>query len=364
MKKTRKKLGSKSGRKRQRIAGKNRSADALGDKLSKQQSNATVRNNLVAILTAELIKAKITNDFMNSVNAFVLKNPQSALSLLNKLLPELGLRNLKEFMNEVDLTKLLTTEFNPKGRIFEIFILKSKKMELFLKSLSESSWKTMREIGSEIRNIKGKVFDAKMFEVIKSEVAIDFKTHPDNQFFHDFGLVKYDRKTKQLFLISGEIKEPAVARELPKQFAKREGRLKPAKKLSSGKALKTSPQISFTIGGERITVDSENVFLAKDEAVGIARLKDPSDVKVSKGNAAAAKIQIEKAKRLFAVQNAGDINFKSGLFEIVDFQPSLTAGKNPELFLKWIVRAKTGITPDKIVRELEMIKKAMPKVKK
>lgn len=363
MKKSRKKVSSKSGRKRQRIADNNPSANALADKLSRQQSRTSSRKKLTDILTAKF-EAKLINNFTDALNNFIIKNPQSALSLLNKLLPELGLRNLKEFMNEVDLTKLLTTEFNPKGRIFEVFILKSKKMELFLKSLSESSWKTMREIGFEVGNIKGKVFDARRFNAIKSEVATDFKTHPDNQLFHDFGLVKYDRKTKELFLISGEIKEPAVARELPKQFAKREGRLKPAKKLSSGAALKSSPQISFNIGGERIPVDSENVFLAKDEAVGIARLKDPSDVKISKGNAAAAKIQIEKAKRLFAVQNAGDINFKSGLFEFVDFQPMLTAGQNPELFLKWIVRPKTEITPDKIVRELEMIKKSTPKVRK
>jgi hypothetical protein len=352
MKKTRKKLSSKSGRKRQKIAAENPSANALTDKLSHQQSRTTSRKKLIDILTAKF-EAELINNFTDSLN-----------NLLNKLLPELGLRNLKEFMNEVDLTKLLTTEFNPKGRIFEIFVLKSKKMDLFLKSLAENSWKTMREIGSEVGNIKGKVFDAKKFGTINFEIATDFRTHPDNLEFHDFGLVKYDRKTKELFLISGEIKEPAVAKKLSKQFAKREGRLKSAKKLSSGAAVKNSPQISFMIGGERIPVDSENVFLAKDEAVGIARLKDPSDVKISKGNAAAANIQIEKAKRLFAVQNSGDINFKSGLFEIVDFQPMLTAGQNPELFLKWIVRAKKEITPDKIVRELEMIKKSTPKVKK
>jgi hypothetical protein len=363
MKKPRKKLSSKSGRKRQRISGKNPLANALADKLSHQQTRTTTKKNLTDILTAKF-EAKLINNFTDALNNFIVKNPNSALSLLNKLLPELGLRNLKEFMNEVDLTKLLTTEFNPKGKIFEVFVLKSKKMDLFLKSLAENSWKTMSEIGFEIGNVKGKVFDAKKFGAINFEIATDFRTHPDNLEFHDFGLVKYDRKTKELFLISGEIKEPAVAKKLPGQLARREGRLKPAKKLSSGAALKSSPQISFVIGGERIPVDSGNVFLAKDDSVGIARLKDPSDVTISKGNAAAAKLQIEKAKRLFAVQNAGDINFKSGLFEIVDFQPMLTTGKNPELFLKWILRAKTEITPDKIVRELEMVKKSMPKVKK
>lgn len=341
------KLKEQARLKAKKSASKNPSMEEAATKLSKNQNESTknqslptdsqlnpARNeSLQKIIFIELVIAKIYNDFVKSAEEYIKANPKSALAKLNSNLQELGMRSIKEFLDEIELLRLLTTKYSPKGRIFEVLVLKSKRMQLSLISLAEDSWRIMIEIKSKITNIKGKIFDVERFQKIDFEIATDFKTHPDNKLFHDFGLVKYDPQTKELFLISGEIKEPDAGKGIVEQLAKRENRIAPSEAYKS-------KQISFIWKGKREIIDSENVFLLRDDAVGIARLKEKSRVK-----------------------KASDINFDSKILDLIDYTPKFTKETNPELIPVFKVKTK-DITPDELDKELMQLIKAFNKNQK
>jgi hypothetical protein len=278
------------------------------------------------------------------------------LQELKKSLKYLRL-SFEDFLDAIDLEKFLTTGYNPKGTINELLILKDKAMVKRLRDRADGSFENLirQATNTEVQknkstdwvkvndfnvkevvgNVANKDFNIFAFEKLKTILATNFKTLPDNKLYLDFSMVRFDEATNKLFLIiPGEIKEPKAAAELAKQFGRFVRRLK------------ETDEISFEINGQTKKVSSKNVFYVKNNAAGIARRKD----------------QAPNPRTGKALDN-----YRSEIMEIInakfkDSRPETNASKNKQEFIRFIVSINPKISPQKIQDALIEIKTKILKI--
>lgn len=270
---------------------------------------------------------KVENDFVKLIKE------HSELKLLKKYLVYLGL-SVEDFLEAINLKKFLATDYNPKGTINEIFVLNDKVMINILKERADATifnltFFSKTEIGSAIGNAAKKVFNLKDFENLPTIKATDFRTMPDNKLYLDFSMVRYDGKSKKLFLvIPGEIKEPKAASELAEQFGRFIRRLE------------DTEDIHFKMGNKDASVSGKDVFFVRDNFVGIARRKSglPDS---TRGKNISEKTPIMEIVNLDYKNTKPESNLPKDKQEFVRFLAKLNPDINPDKIQKILIELKT-----------------------
>lgn len=269
------------------------------------------------------------------VRAFVkLARQHPALNNLQKQLSYLGM-SFGEFLRRINVEKLLTSKFSPKGLINEIFILGDKILVGHMMDRADGSFKNLfryneKELAGAVGNPAKKAFKLKEFDHLDSALATDFRTLPDNKLYFDFSMVRYDPATKQLLiLIPGEIKEPRAAAELAKQFGRFVRRLSNA------------GEISFKLNGDTIKVKSSDVFYIKNNAVGIGRTEKRYGFRTGKN--------IRETTPVMELTHA---KFKRT-------SPEVSTAKDSQEFIRFLVRLDKDLNPDKLERALREVKRQL-----
>jgi hypothetical protein len=300
-------------------------------KLSGTQVNsssaAKVGKRLKQLKTISRVEKKLRKAFIEAAST----HPD--LKPLQDKLKYLGL-TLEEFLDLVDIKKLLNTKYKPKGTINEILILKDKAMVNILTERADGSFHTFdvlsgKELESAVGNVVKKAFDLAEFADLKTRLAINFKTLPDNKLYFDFSMVRFNPAKKKLFiLIPGEIKEPKAAAELAKQFGRFVRRL----------AL--TDKIEFQLDKKPIEVNSKDVFFLKNNAAGIGRTLG--------GNYRTGKTISEKTPVMEIVH----AKFKNT-------RPERNRQRDRQEFIRFLVKIDKGLNPEKIDKALRQVKKSV-----
>jgi hypothetical protein len=316
-----------------RLLKKNGANYPIVGKVSQKNANVSTPKNVGKKLkqakTISRLDKKLRNAFIKAAQT----HPD--LDKLKNKLQYLGL-TFKEFLDLVDVKKLLTTKYNPKGTINEIFILNDRVMVRILTERANGSFRTFdvasaQQIQNAIGNVANQVFDLADFKSRRTRLAVNFKTMPDNKLYFDFSMVRYNPDTKSLFIIiPGEIKEPKAAAELSKQFGKFVRRLT------------NTPEISFQIGTEPITVNSSNVFFLKNNAAGIGRTESTSRRTGKTISERTPVLEIINAKFKFT-------------------RPEKNGSKSSQEFIRFLVKMNPELNPDKISAAVLNIKKGVLK---
>lgn len=325
---------NRSGKQKQKVARSN----PLVEKMFTSAKSSRVAGKGKNILMDKKIIRKekqLYNSFKNAVES----DPK--LEGFRRKLRDLNMK-LDEFLEKIETKKFLTTRYQLKGAINESIILNDKILLSILTERANGSLlaldiATPDELQKAIGNVANMPFSKRSFNAWKTELAVGFKTFPDNKQYLDFSMVRYNPGKRQLFImIPGEIKEPKAARELAKQFGRFTRRLRGAE------------EISFQIGKETINVKNTDVFYIKNNSVGIGR----TEVKIPKRgkniNEPASALQIKNANFM----KDRPENVKSKGQEFIRFKVEIHKDLNPNYLDKQfkrirrtLLRPNAGITP-------------------
>lgn len=298
------------------------------------------------------------------------------LDSLKQHLKSIGMSSLEEFFDAIDLTKFLTTNFNPGGKINEVLVLKNKAfIKMLIEKYADTEFlnlrakknevyqaellnlvkqagnsttpvklKSLHDIASStadsslswaIFNKNKQPVDLDTFKNIPTKLVTEFKTNLSNnpsldpfKEYFDFGLVKYDSKAGKLLILSpGELKSPTNSADLLDQFARM------IRRLNEGE------DISFMLDGKIISVKTNDVYLVRDNSIGITYgdIKLAYDYMDVTGNS---------VKNPNVLERGADVRVK------------FTRSADPSLFFRIKVEYRS-ISPAQVEKNLIRIKKTV-----